>query len=195
MNNTGIGEQVLNYVTTGSNNIAVGSTAGAGVITGSNNTFLGYNTSASFDCSDSTAIGNGAVIDQSDQITLGTIGTATYIAGSMRMHVDVISEIVDTTYTLATLPGLILVTIISGTIVITLPETAPDGTYVTIRRTGGTTLGVPSITINAGGVLTNMMAAMTNTAATSLAMNSVSTLSTYSRNLVYSEVIACWVQI
>ena len=74
-NNTAFGQSALLANTTGSNNVAVGSNAGKTSTAGNsnNNTFLGYNADFASNnaYSNSTALGNGALIDASNLIRLG----------------------------------------------------------------------------------------------------------------------------
>ena len=87
MNNTAIGSQSLNWLSSGNNNTAVGCSAGSYVSSGTYNTFLGYNASAfgNVNYSRSTAIGYGALIDSSDQIVLGK--TTDVISGSPTVYI------------------------------------------------------------------------------------------------------------
>lgn len=70
--NTALGSNTLNSTTLGDGNVAIGVGAGASNITGQYNTFLGGGS----DClvnnlSNATAVGNGAVVSQSNTVILG----------------------------------------------------------------------------------------------------------------------------
>ena len=73
-NNVGVGNGALYLNQTGNFNVGVGTAAGYSVnqSTASKNTYLGYNTTNSGNFSNSTAIGQGAVITENNQIQLGT---------------------------------------------------------------------------------------------------------------------------
>ena len=83
-NNTALGYTALqnnnnNY------NTAIGSGAGSSDVSGYSNTYLGANTycSQGITFNNSTAIGYGAEITASSQITLGTTGQTVYIPGTV----------------------------------------------------------------------------------------------------------------
>jgi hypothetical protein len=89
--NTAIGYDALAGVTTGTQNVAVGSGAGnsgTAVTTGSNNTFVGYQAQANAAAaSNRTAIGNGAIASADNQIMLGnTSVTALRSNGHVETH-------------------------------------------------------------------------------------------------------------
>ena len=71
VNNTGLGSQALQLVSTGSCNTGIGRDAGNAITTGSDNTFLGCDSDGSATSNNQTAIGHGAVCDSANQITLG----------------------------------------------------------------------------------------------------------------------------
>jgi hypothetical protein len=69
--NTASGYYALQNNTTGFGNTASGYNAGSNNTTGIYNTFLGYQTNITSNFSNSTAIGNGAVVNASNKIRLG----------------------------------------------------------------------------------------------------------------------------
>jgi cytoskeletal protein CcmA (bactofilin family) len=85
--NTAIGQNALILNTIGENNVAIGSSAGVNLSGDSNfNTFLGPNTDVSpttLICSNSTAVGYGALIDASNQIVLGTQAETVFVPGNV----------------------------------------------------------------------------------------------------------------
>jgi predicted acyltransferase (DUF342 family) len=82
-NNIGIGNSALSNAGNSINNIAIGLSAGIYITSGINNTFLGSNTNSSIQSKNSTALGYGANITQSNQIVLGTNAETTYIPGGL----------------------------------------------------------------------------------------------------------------
>jgi hypothetical protein len=70
-NNIGIGQTALSNAGNSINNIGIGINAGSNITSGINNTFLGSNTNSSIQSNNSTALGAGASITQSNQIVLG----------------------------------------------------------------------------------------------------------------------------
>ncbi len=108
--NIGIGGSSLLTATTGSSNVAIGASAGSKVITGSNNTFLGAQTT--FDASantwsNSTAIGYGATINASNQITIGTSTENVVVPGTTSLGdltKSISTSVTPTTYNPITQP-------------------------------------------------------------------------------------------
>ena len=92
--NTAIGTQTLFNNTTGSKNTGIGQNAGSGITTGVNNSFLGAGSKSTGDFSYSTAIGQGATIQGSRQIVIGTVAETTYIPGNVAFQGNVISNFV-----------------------------------------------------------------------------------------------------
>jgi hypothetical protein len=81
-NNIAIGYQTL-FNTDSSYNVAVGYEAGITNTTGTNNTYIGYQTNCSLNnLTNSTAIGNGAIVDASNKIRLGN-SSVTVIEGQV----------------------------------------------------------------------------------------------------------------
>ncbi|MEP6675861.1 MAG: tail fiber domain-containing protein [Ferruginibacter sp.] len=83
--NTGIGHYALGLQTNGNYNTALGFQAGGFIKNGSNNTFLGYGADVSpitLTPSNSTALGSGAVVTQSNMVRVGNTST-TLIGGSV----------------------------------------------------------------------------------------------------------------
>ena len=85
--NTAIGYGALRTSATGSGNLGLGNNAGSNFVNGQNNSFIGPNSGpASGDSNtydNSTAIGYGAVINASNQITIGTSSNNVNIAGNI----------------------------------------------------------------------------------------------------------------
>ena len=92
--NTAIGTQALYNNTAGSKNTAIGQNSGSGITTGINNSFLGAGSMSTGDFSYSTAIGQGATINASRQIVIGTVAETTYIPGNVAFQGNVISNFV-----------------------------------------------------------------------------------------------------
>lgn len=69
--NVGVGYGTLSSVTSGSNSTGVGYFAGDTISTGSFNTFVGNGSDGVAGLNNQTAIGNGAICDSANQITLG----------------------------------------------------------------------------------------------------------------------------
>jgi hypothetical protein len=83
-NNVFIGNGVATSTTSTGNTVAIGTNAGRTNTTGINNTYLGAFTGANAGAySNSTAIGYGATITASNQITLGTANETTNIDGNL----------------------------------------------------------------------------------------------------------------
>jgi hypothetical protein len=71
-NNSAVGVYALNRNTTGSDNVGLGKESGILNTIGSNNTFLGsYSNAGSNNLTNTTAIGNGAIVSASNTIQLG----------------------------------------------------------------------------------------------------------------------------
>ena len=104
-------------------------------IIGSNNTFLGSKTTASIDCSNSTAIGTGASVYGSNKIVIGTSNETVYMSGALNLYTQTI-----TTTTTLTNPVAPMIFVDNGTnvISITLPS-AGTGAILYIRRMAGST--------------------------------------------------------
>ncbi len=114
-NNVGIGHNTLLYLTAGSYNSAIGSDAETYSIIGSNNTSIGYNsaynfiagsrntflgTNTHFDSStktysNSTAVGYNAVINDSNQIVLGTSSDTVYVPSKLGINIKNSSYFLD----------------------------------------------------------------------------------------------------
>jgi len=92
--NTAIGSNTLPHVFTGSQNTAIGRNAGSGIRTGTYNSFLGTGSMSTGDFSYSTAIGQGATINASRQIVIGTVAETTYISGNVAFQGNVISNFI-----------------------------------------------------------------------------------------------------
>ena len=91
--NSSIGFQALYNNTTGSNNSVFGNKAGLNNTTGSDNTFIGGNTNISPTTAawqNSTALGNGALITDSNQIVLGNSSI-----GILKCQVQTITSLSD----------------------------------------------------------------------------------------------------
>ena len=85
VNNTAIGHYALGLQVSSNYNTALGYQAGGSIKSGNNNSFLGYGadiSSAITSSSNSTAIGSGSVITQSNMIRLGN-SSITLIGGSV----------------------------------------------------------------------------------------------------------------
>ena len=93
-NNTAIGSEALRESTSGSNNTAIGYQAGkAGVAltTGSNNTLLGYQAQANANnYNNSTALGAGATITESNQVVLGTASEKVVMPGDASLNGNIV---------------------------------------------------------------------------------------------------------
>jgi len=82
-NNMGLGQNVLNGLTTGAQNTAIGYNALTADTTGSNNTALGFNAfSNATNLIQSTAIGYNAQPTTSNQIVLGTVTESVFVPGT-----------------------------------------------------------------------------------------------------------------
>ena len=90
--NLALGDTSLTNNTIGSNNIAIGYQSGLDLSGNSNNnTFLGVNTNISpttLICSNSTAVGYGALITASNQIVLGRSSETVFIPGKLITTMD-----------------------------------------------------------------------------------------------------------
>jgi hypothetical protein len=85
LRNVALGLRAHNTNTTGSYNVAVGYEAGSnGSFTGnSNNTFLGAYANINGNFNNSTAVGSGAIITESNQIKLGTNNESVYVGTNL----------------------------------------------------------------------------------------------------------------
>ena len=85
--NTAYGSFCLINANSGAFNVGIGHRAGNNMITGSNNTFLGALTSTILPtCTNSTAVGNSAVITDNNQIMLGTSGNTVVLPGIIQQN-------------------------------------------------------------------------------------------------------------
>ena len=71
-NNSFVGNNVAQNLTSGSDNVFIGSNVAVNLSTGSGNTLIGTGTDVGGNVSNSTAIGTGAIVSQSNAIVLGT---------------------------------------------------------------------------------------------------------------------------
>jgi hypothetical protein len=81
-NNTASGYLALYNNTTGHNNTAVGNRAGYTIITGSNNTFVGADSDTYGNLTNATAIGYGAIVNNSNMVRIGN-AAVTVIQGEV----------------------------------------------------------------------------------------------------------------
>ena len=136
--NTGLGKDVFNHNTSGSNNAAIGTNALGTNTTGSNNIAIGYNADVSSNnLSNAIAIGTLAIVSASNTIQLGNSSITNVITSGTFKSNGIISNIVTKTsaYTILTSDEIITADATSALFTITLPTAVGvTGQTYTIKR-------------------------------------------------------------